>query len=281
MACSTITVTEYLLERLKAFNVRHVYAVPGDFIGDFLDVLETVPGIERVSTTNELEAGYAADGYARQNGLSCLAVQYGVGTYSALNAVAGAARERVAMVVVTGAPPAALREKWLPYGIVFHHSTTERMETDPAVFAQIAAAAEVIRRAEDAAAIIDRVLETAIRDSAPVYLQIWKDVQTQPIPHPAPLCVDRRKIPDAGALAAAVDAAMARIAGAERPVLWGGGAGASALPAQRSPARADPRLRPALHHHDPGEGAPIRSVSGPMRPRPPAPRSAIMSRPPT
>ena len=41
----------------------------------------------------ELNAGYAADGYARQRGFGALVTTYGVGELSALNAIAGSFAE--------------------------------------------------------------------------------------------------------------------------------------------------------------------------------------------
>lgn len=219
------TVTDYLLARLRREGVRHVFTVPGDYFGGFLDRLEETQDIARVSCASELEAGYAADAYARMRGLSCLAVQYGVGTLSAINAVAGAARERVPMLVLTGAPPAKARDALLPYGLVFHHSTDQRMEDDRRIFAQICAAAEVITSAEGAAATIDRVIDTALAASAPVYLQIWADAQAQPLPA-APAASTSRAPPadplDVASCAAAADAAFALLSAARAPLVWAG-----------------------------------------------------------
>ena len=154
MGDTQISVSDYLIRRLHERGVRHLFAVPGDYIGPFLDVLDEAHDIERIGTVNELEAGFAADGYARSCGLSCVALQYGVGTYSALNAVAGAMRERVPMIVVTGAPSQSLREKWESYGIVFHHSTSENMDVDARIFANVTVATEVIKSPEGAGAAV-------------------------------------------------------------------------------------------------------------------------------
>ena len=43
-----------------------------------------------INCCNELNAGYAADGYARARGLGVLVVTFTVGGLSAINAVAGA-----------------------------------------------------------------------------------------------------------------------------------------------------------------------------------------------
>lgn len=223
MAKEQVTVSDYLIRRLHQRGVRHIFAVPGDYIGPFLDVLDEAGNVERIGTVNELEAGFAADGYARSCGLSCVALQYGVGTYSALNAVAGAMRERVPMVLVTGAPSQALREKWESYGIVFHHSTSEDMDVDARVFANVTVATEVIKSTKGAGAAIDRALAAAINQQAPVYIQIWKDVQQARIDAPeGELAVEAAPKSWPDALKLALDETVALLKKAEKPVLWGG-----------------------------------------------------------
>lgn len=60
---------EYLIKRLKQLGVKHLFGVPGDFNLKFLDLVEDEEGIEWVGGCNELNVGYAADGYARVNKL--------------------------------------------------------------------------------------------------------------------------------------------------------------------------------------------------------------------
>ena len=58
------TVAEYLLIRLKQMGIDHLFGVPGDFVLGFLnEVLDSE--VQYVGTCNELNAAYAADGYAR------------------------------------------------------------------------------------------------------------------------------------------------------------------------------------------------------------------------
>ena len=77
MASSEIAVAEYLLIRLKEIGVDHLFGVPGDFVlGFFNQVLKS--DLEYVGTCNELNAAYAADGYARIRGIGAFSVTYGV-----------------------------------------------------------------------------------------------------------------------------------------------------------------------------------------------------------
>ena len=103
MASSEFTVAEYLLSRLKEIGVNHIFGVPGDFVlGFFNQVLKSE--VKYVGTCNELNAAYAADGYARIRGIGAFSSTFGVGELSAINGVAGAFAERVPVVVITGSP---------------------------------------------------------------------------------------------------------------------------------------------------------------------------------
>jgi len=62
------TVGAYLASRLEQIGLRHYFAVPGDYNLVLLDELLTNPRLQMISCCNELNAGYAADGYARATG---------------------------------------------------------------------------------------------------------------------------------------------------------------------------------------------------------------------
>lgn len=84
-----VDVATYLFTRLKQIGIDSVHGVPGDFNLVALDYLEPA-GLDWVGNCNELNAGYAADGYARIKGMSALVTTFGVGELSLLNAIAGA-----------------------------------------------------------------------------------------------------------------------------------------------------------------------------------------------
>src|SRR5262249_23512505 len=92
------TIGAYLIERLHELGVRHVFGVPGDYILGLYKMLEASP-IRIVGTTREDCAGFAADAYARVNGLGCVAVTYCVGGLSLTNSIAGAYAEKSPVVV--------------------------------------------------------------------------------------------------------------------------------------------------------------------------------------
>ena len=101
---STYTVGDYLLDRLAELGVTEVFGVPGDFNLEFLDHVVAHPRVRWVGNANELNAGYAADGYGRLRGMSALITTFGVGELSAANAIAGSYAEHVPVVHIVGAP---------------------------------------------------------------------------------------------------------------------------------------------------------------------------------
>ena len=108
----------YLVDRLLRAGCSTVFAVPGDFTLALLDELLRSQRMAVVGTCNELNAGYAADGYSRATGaLGCAVATYMVGGLSLLNAVAGAAAETVPLLVVSGAP----HHRDLLAGRLVHH----------------------------------------------------------------------------------------------------------------------------------------------------------------
>ncbi|MBV9321136.1 MAG: alpha-keto acid decarboxylase family protein [Mycobacterium sp.] len=98
------TVGDYLLDRLAELGVSEVFGVPGDYNLEFLDHILAHPDIRWVGNANELNAGYAADGYGRLRGMAALVTTFGVGELSAANAVAGSYAEHVPVVHIVGGP---------------------------------------------------------------------------------------------------------------------------------------------------------------------------------
>src|SRR6516225_6285194 len=80
---------DFLLRRLEETGVRHLFGVPGDYNLPFLQQLQDTGVLKWIGTCNELNASYAADGYARLNGLGALLVTNAVGPLRATDAVAG------------------------------------------------------------------------------------------------------------------------------------------------------------------------------------------------
>jgi TPP-dependent 2-oxoacid decarboxylase len=177
---NSYTISRYLIERLKDVGVRHLFGVPGDYVLDFLDEV-LASDLEWVGTCNELNAGYAADGYARMNGMAAAVVTYGVGGLSILNAVAGAFAERVPMLVVSGAPPTRRRAA----GALVHHLVADyQLQFD--VFSKMTAGAAMLTDPDTAPAEIDRVIAQCIERKMPGYIELPADLACTPCRTPMP-----------------------------------------------------------------------------------------------
>lgn len=220
-APASCTVALYILARLKQAGLGHMFAVPGDYAGPFLEALDADPDIVRVPTINELGCGYAADGYARFTGIGAACVQYGVGGFSALNCAAGSWVERVPVAIISASPATDARLLERQQQILFHHSTGD-LDADRSVYDEVTVASEIVTDPSLAPAQIDRAITAMLTFHRPIYLEVAQNVWTQACAGPegtlAPIAIGC----NAKFLAQAVAAAWGRIAGAQAPVLWFG-----------------------------------------------------------
>src|SRR3984957_19312188 len=98
------TVIEHVLSRLQSLGIRDVFGVAGDFAFPIDDAVCNNKGMRCVGSSNELNAAYSADGYARIHGMAALCTTYGVGELSAMNGVAGSYAENVPIFQLVGMP---------------------------------------------------------------------------------------------------------------------------------------------------------------------------------
>ncbi|MGO1989381.1 alpha-keto acid decarboxylase family protein [Mammaliicoccus vitulinus] len=165
-------VGEYLMDALSTAGVKKVYGVPGDFNLTFLDDIVSRDDMEWVGNTNELNASYATDGYARLNGISAMVTTFGVGELSAVNGIAGSYAERVPVVAITGAPTTAVEEA----GKYVHHSLGEgKFDNYRKMFKEITTAQGYIT-VDNAQTEIPRLINAAISEKRPVHLHLPIDV---------------------------------------------------------------------------------------------------------
>jgi len=207
------TVAEYLAVRLRQLGVEHLFGVPGDFSLALVEALGAPGRLEWVGTANELDAGYAADGYARRRGLGALCTTFGVGELSALNAVAGAAAEAVPVVQITGSPATTAAGS----GVLLHHTLADGDHGRTLrAYREFTAAAELLT-ADPAAEQIDHVLATALRRLRPVYLSVPADLVEAPLDD-----ADRRRLERPIALPGSDAGALARFTAAVHDLLAAG-----------------------------------------------------------
>lgn len=222
MARAPFTVADYLLTRLKQLNVTEVFQIPGDYVRNFTQALEHFDGVNAVGAVNELDASYAADAYGRTRGLGAVSLQFGVSTFSALNAIAGAYVERSPVVVITATPGSDARQITKMYDVLFHHSTGN-LKTDQEVYEHVTVAAETLSTSVGAPEKIDNLLIAAITHKRPVYIACYKEVWGEPCPKPSARALQ----PIQGkseplALENAVTQAWTQIAAAKNPVIFAG-----------------------------------------------------------
>ncbi|MFM2482512.1 alpha-keto acid decarboxylase family protein [Celerinatantimonas sp. YJH-8] len=166
------TIGNYLWERLKQLGVRYVFGVPGDFNLQLLEQLHDIDGIEFVGNCNELNASYAADGYARLNGIAAIITTYGVGDLSALCGIAGSCAEHLPVVMITGVPPLYVMRNRLRV----HHSMAEGNFDNIMNCAREFTSSGARITPSNAAIEIDRALTTCWQERCPVYLQIPSNI---------------------------------------------------------------------------------------------------------
>lgn len=209
---SHVSIGDYLIERIMTSGVRHVFGVPGDYVLRFFKDLEDSP-LQVVNTTDEQGAGFAADAYARLNGLGVVCVTYGVGGLKVANTTAGSFAEKVPVLVISGAPAAYERFK----NPMLHHKVAE-FDTQRKVFEELTVAAADLSDPETAFGEIDRVLAAIARTKRPGYLELPRDmVAAKGKPTGGAMAPEEQSEP--AALAEALQEALDRIEAAEQPVI--------------------------------------------------------------
>ncbi|EXB52385.1 Pyruvate decarboxylase isozyme 2 [Morus notabilis] len=219
---SEATLGRHLARRLVQVGVTDVFTVPGDFNLTLLDHLIAEPGLNNVGCCNELNAGYAADGYARARGVGACVVTFTVGGLSVLNAIAGAYSENLPLICVVGGPNSN------DYGTnrVLHHTIgVPDFSQELRCFQTVTCYQAVVNNLEDAHEQIDTAISTALKESKPVYISISCNLPGIPHPtfsrEPVPFSLSPRLSNQLG-LEAAVEATAEFLNKAVKPVLVGG-----------------------------------------------------------
>ncbi|KAI8713865.1 Pyruvate decarboxylase [Fusarium sp. LHS14.1] len=153
----TIPLGLYLWTPIRQQGTESIMGVPGDMNLELLDYIKKVPGLRWVGNTNELNAAYAADGYARVKDCpGAITTTMGVGEMSALNGVAGAYTEQVKVIHVVGTTPTEAQKN----RVMIHHclgSNPDHRVFDT-ISSHVRCAHAWIDDADTATAEIDRVI---------------------------------------------------------------------------------------------------------------------------
>jgi indolepyruvate decarboxylase len=205
----TSTVIQHVLERLKAIGIVDIFGVPGDYAFPVNDAICNDPALRWIGCTNELNASYAADGYARIKGTAALCTTYGVGELSAINGIAGAYAEHLPIFHLVGMPGRATQTS----RAIMHHTLGNgeydlfRRMTEPVV------CASAVMTPQNVAYETERLIAEALFHRRPVYMAFPADYADLPVlgsaqPIPAPASNNEALAAATAAIGAALDQAQ-------------------------------------------------------------------------
>ncbi|KAL9488087.1 hypothetical protein ACSS6W_000364 [Trichoderma asperelloides] len=175
-----IDLADYIFKRLVQLGLGSVHGVPGDYNLTILDRVKPA-GLTWVGNANELNAGYAADGYGRIKGIAAMCTSYGVGDLSAINAIGGAYGEKSPIVHLVGTPLTAAQES----GACLHHSLGDgnlRVFSDMNKWVTVAQANLI--DVDTAPALVDATLKACVLNSRPVYIELPTNLVHAKVPAP-------------------------------------------------------------------------------------------------
>ena len=212
------TVAQYALTRLAQLGIDRIFGVPGDYAFSIDDAAEQVPGLEWVACANELNASYAADGYARIRGAAMLSTTYGVGELSAINGVMGSKAHRLPVFHLVGMPSERIQR----LGLITHHNLGDTVYDRFQSISASACCVSAVLTPDNCVEEMERVIREALRQSMPAYIVISELHGTMPVLG-APVAGKaigsiKRQQSVKDELDAAVGTVLARLAAAKNPV---------------------------------------------------------------
>ena len=208
----TVSVADYIVQRIADEGVAHCFGVAGDYLFPMCNAVEISRKVKWIGCANELNAAYAADGYARIRGAGLLATTYGVGELSALNGVMGAKAERSLVFHVVGMP--SYQNQRLSK--IVHHTLGDGQFGNFAGLSAAAACCSALINPDNCAIEMERVIAEARRNNQPAYILVPSDHALAPV-SPAdvrPLTLNSNE----AALKKAIAAVSERLKGAKSVV---------------------------------------------------------------
>lgn len=213
------TVGRYLVDRLRQLGLEHLFAIAGDYSIEWLNRYVAPSGTKIIEEVNEVNAGYAADGYARLRGIGALCVTYSAGALCAVNAVAGAYVEKVPLVLINGTPSVKKTITFEQTGFSAHHFISGR-ETDLQSFEHLTVAAVRIDNPDLAPTLIDHALTQCITERRPIYIELLQDMIDLECEPPRGVLKPARALSDETSLEQSVAQICAKLESAENPLIW-------------------------------------------------------------
>lgn len=179
------TVAQYILSRLKGLGVEYTFGVPGDYIYDICDAVQDDPGIKGIWCANELNASYAADGYARTNGVGVAITTMGA-EFSMFNGVAGANAERSKVVFITGIPSFAEVKSGRRLHHMIQDQNLDHYDLFNTMVAPLTSGGDcaVVITAKNCVYETERLIASMLYHSLPVYIAIPRLEANTPVALP-------------------------------------------------------------------------------------------------
>lgn len=170
------TVSQFLCERLENSGLKHIFGSNGFYIDSFLKVVEQSEKISFIRNMDDNYSGFAADAYARSKGIGCVCATYNTGALKLCNAIAGAYAERSPIVVIAGSPGIKDRDN----NFSSNH-LVESFNSQKEIFDHITSHSVVLNDPTTAGWHIDNAFNILKESKQPIYIELPKDVATQPI----------------------------------------------------------------------------------------------------
>lgn len=174
------TVINYLLNSLYDLGIHDIFGVAGDYAFPIEDTVCHSKHMRWIGNCNELNAAYAADGYARIKGMAALSTTFGVGELSAINGIAGSYAENLPIFHLVGMPASGVQNSKR----LVHHTLGNG---DFDIFYQLGqrlACAHAILTPDNCVEETARLITTALKERRPVYIGIPSDYALMPINNP-------------------------------------------------------------------------------------------------
>jgi indolepyruvate decarboxylase len=164
-------------DRLAKEGIEHCFGVAGDYVFPICDAVDGSAKVKWIGCSNELNASYVADGYARIWGAAMLATTYGVGELSAINGIMGAKAERSLVFHVVGMPSYQNQR----VRKIAHHTLGDGVFGNFVALSARAACCHAVIHPENCVVEMERVIAEARRNHQPAYIAVPSDYALSPV----------------------------------------------------------------------------------------------------
>ncbi|HEX4146543.1 MAG TPA: thiamine pyrophosphate-binding protein [Pirellulales bacterium] len=185
---TNMTVADYIIQRLAREGITECFGVAGDYAFRLCDAVVRNESVKWIGCSNELDAAYAADGYARVRGCAMLMTTYAVGELSALNGVMGAKAEHSCVFHLVGMQ--TMRHQRVHK--ITHHTLGDGVFQNFANISAQAACVSAVITPDNCIPEMERLIATARAESRPAYILVASDYAVTPVtpcdarPYPKP-----------------------------------------------------------------------------------------------